>query len=137
MKKSSISASALPHCHSGSERMRVFLVIIIIFIFLTSGLDENPLLTDEEHALYPWYSGCPNTSSFFVFKFRLRMPFASPPQQHNTCVRLREATLDDAGEEADGIRWRNLKTKTKKELMFGHPEYHGYSACSSSVSKGF
>ena len=46
-------------------------------------------------------------------------------QQHNPCVRLREATLDEAGEEADGIRWRNLKTKTKKELMFGHPEYHG------------
>ena len=29
-------------------------------------------------------------------------------------MRLREATLDEAGEEADGIRWRNLKTKTKR-----------------------
>ena len=50
-------------------------------------------------------------------------------------MRLGEATLDKAGEEADGIRRRNLKTK--KELVFGHPEYHRYSACSSSVSKGF
>ena len=51
-------------------------------------------------------------------------------QQHNTCVRLGEATLDKAGEEAGGIRRRNLKKeKRERELVFGHPEYHGYSAC--------
>ena len=40
-------------------------------------------------------------------------------QHHNTRVRYGEATLDKAGEEADGIRRRNLKTK-QKELVFGH-----------------
>ena len=44
----------------------------------------------------------------------LRYPHPHLEQQHNKCVRLREATLDEAGEEADGIRWRNLKTKTKR-----------------------
>ena len=38
-------------------------------------------------------------------------PTATPhphlEQQRNTCVRLRETTLDKAGEEADGIRRRN------------------------------
>ena len=40
----------------------------------------------------------------------LRYPHPHLKQQHNTCVQLREATLDEAGEEADGIRWRNLKS---------------------------
>ena len=66
----------------------------------------------------------------------LRYPHPHLEQQHNTCVRLGEATLNKAGEEADGICRQNLKEK-KKELMFGHPEYHRYSACFLSVSKAF
>ena len=34
----------------------------------------------------------------------------STQQQHNTCVRLGETTLHKAGEEADSIRRRNLKS---------------------------
>ena len=67
-----------------------------------------------------------------------RYPHLHLEQQHNTCVRLEETTLDKAGEEADGIRRRKKKKKKKKkELVFRYPEYHGYSACSSSLSEGF
>ena len=45
----------------------------------------------------------------------LHYPHPHLEQQHNTCVRLGEATLEKAGEEADGIR-RNLKTKKRASV---------------------
>ena len=74
---------------------------------LHAGLDENPLLTDEEHALYPWYSGCPNTSSLFVFTLLLRMPSAFSPALSRVASpnRTHVLLLELGVEVAKGGKW--------------------------------
>ena len=60
--------------------------------------------------LFPIYF---TQNHYFCFYF-LTLAFYFVPSLDNA--------LDKAGEEANGIRRQNLKRK--KELVFGHPDYH-------------